>query len=53
MPSIIARNLNEAAGTYRAALIGLGVGLFVLTILINISARMLVRRVDARTKGAR
>ena len=53
MPSIIARNLNEASGTYRSALIGLGVGLFLLTILINISARLLVRRVDARTKGAR
>ena len=53
MPSIIARNLNEASGTYRSALIGLGVGLFVLTILINISARLLVRKVDARTKGAR
>lgn len=53
MPSIIARNLNEASGTYRAALIGLGVGLFVLTIFINISARVLVSRVDRRTKGAR
>ncbi len=53
MPSVIARNLNEASGTYRAALIGLGVGLFVLTILINISARVLVRRVDAVTKGSR
>ncbi|NLA37336.1 MAG: phosphate ABC transporter permease subunit PstC [Actinobacteria bacterium] len=53
MPSIIARNLNEASGTYRSALIGLGVGLFVLTIFINISARLLVSRVDSRTKGAR
>jgi len=52
MPSVIARNLNEASGTYQAALIGLGVGLFVLTIVINISARLLVRRVDAATKGA-
>ena len=52
MPSVIARNLNEASGTYQSALIGLGVGLFVLTILINISARVLVRRVDAATRGA-
>ncbi|MFN8052281.1 MAG: phosphate ABC transporter permease subunit PstC [Acidimicrobiales bacterium] len=53
MPSVIARNLNEASGTYQAALIGLGVGLFLLTILINISARLLVARVDRFTKGAR
>lgn len=52
MPSVIARNLNEASGTYQAALIGLGVGLFVLTVLINISARVLVKRVDRFTKGA-
>ena len=52
MPSVIARNLNEASGNYRAALIGLGVGLFALTILINISARLLVKRANA-TKGAR
>lgn len=52
MPSVIARNLNEASGTYQAALIGLGVGLFVLTVVINISARVLVRRVDRHTKGA-
>lgn len=53
MPSVIARNLNEASGTYQAALVGLGVGLFVLTIAINVSARLLVRRVDRATKGAR
>jgi len=52
MPSVIARNLNESAGTYRAALIGLGVLLFVLTILINVAARVLVRRVNVRTRGA-
>lgn len=52
MPSVIARNLNEASGTYRAALIGLGVGLFVLTIVINMSARLIVGRVDRATKGA-
>lgn len=53
MPSVIARNLNEASGTYQAALIGLGVGLFVLTILINVTARLLVRRVNRFTQGAR
>lgn len=52
MPSVIARNLNEASGTYRSALIGLGVGLFALTILINISARVMVRRVERANRGA-
>jgi phosphate transport system permease protein len=52
MPSAIARGLNEATGDKRAALIGLGVGLFVLTVLINMSARWMVRRLD-RAKGVR
>ena len=51
MPAQIFRNLSEAGGTYRSALIGLGVCLFVLTIVINISARRLVVLVDRRTKG--
>ncbi|MEZ5320903.1 MAG: phosphate ABC transporter permease subunit PstC [Microthrixaceae bacterium] len=53
MPSVIARNLNEADGTFRAALIGLGLGLMVLTVIINVGARLLVRRVELRTKGTR
>jgi len=53
MPSIIARNLNESAGLQTAALIGLGVVLFALTILVNIAAKRLVRRIDARTLGTR
>jgi phosphate transport system permease protein len=52
MPSVIARNLNEAQGTHRAALIGLGVVLFALTILVNISARRAVLVVDRRLKGS-
>jgi phosphate transport system permease protein len=51
MPSIIARNLNESAGTYQAALIGLGLVLFVLTLFINVLARMLVARFDRRMRG--
>ena len=51
MPSVIARNLNESSGTYRAALIALGVTLFVLTIVINVTARKLVTVVDRRVKG--
>jgi phosphate transport system permease protein len=52
MPSVIARNLNEATGDYQAALIGLGVALFVLTIGINIAARALVAHFDRTLKGA-
>ena len=51
MPAQIFRSLSEAGGTYRSALIGLGVCLFVLTVVINISARRLVVAVDRRTKG--
>ena len=53
MPAIIARNLNESSGLQTSALIGLGVTLFALTIVVNISAKQLVKRVDARTLGAR
>ena len=51
MPSVIARNLNESSGDYQAALIGLGVALFVLTIGINIAARRLVSTFDRALKG--
>jgi phosphate transport system permease protein len=52
MPAQIFRSLSEAGGTYRSALIGLGVCLFVITILINMSARRMVVAVDRRIKGA-
>jgi len=52
MPSVIARNLNESSGDYQAALIGLGVVLFVLTIGVNMLARRLVSTFDRRMKGA-
>ena len=42
MPGQILRSLSEAGGIYRSALIGLGVCLFVLTVLINMSARRMV-----------
>ena len=51
MPAQIFRNLSEADDLFRAALIGLGVCLFVLTIVINVSARRLVVIVDRRTRG--
>ena len=52
MPSVIAFQFGEAAGTHRAALIALGVALFALTIVVNVAARMIVRRVELRMRGA-
>jgi phosphate transport system permease protein len=52
MPSVIANQFGESSGEFRAALIGLGVLLFVLTILINLSARGIVERSTRRARGA-
>src|SRR4051812_47261889 len=49
MASAIVNEFGEADGTHRAALIGLGVVLFLLTILVGISARSIVARVDRRS----
>lgn len=51
MPAQIFRNLSEADDLFRAALIGLGVCLFVITVAINVSARRIVVAVDRRTRG--
>jgi phosphate transport system permease protein len=51
MAAAIARNFNEATGTTRSALIGLGVVLFAITLLINIVARTIVQRVQKRGRG--
>jgi phosphate transport system permease protein len=48
MAAVIANEFGEATGTHRAALIGLGVVLFVLTILVN----MLARAVLSATGGS-
>lgn len=52
MPAVIAQNFGEASGTYRSALIGLGVALFVVTVVVNLLARLIVRRAEIRMKGA-
>jgi phosphate transport system permease protein len=52
MPSVIANEFGEASGIQRSALIGLGVLLFVLTIIINLSARLVLQRSTRRTRGA-
>ncbi|MEY2518046.1 MAG: phosphate transport system permease protein, partial [bacterium] len=52
MAAVIANQFGEATDTYRAALIGLGVVLFVITIVIGVIARAFVARIDARSAGA-
>jgi phosphate transport system permease protein len=52
MPSVIAFQFGEASGVHRSALIALGVALFALTIVVNVSARTIVRRVEGRLRGA-
>jgi phosphate transport system permease protein len=52
MPSVIANEFGEASGVQRSALIGMGVLLFVLTIIINLSARLVLSRSTRRTAGA-
>jgi phosphate transport system permease protein len=52
MPSVIANQFGEAtAGVPRAALIGMGVLLFLLTIIVNLTARGVVERNARRTRG--
>ncbi|HEX3753241.1 MAG TPA: phosphate ABC transporter permease subunit PstC [Streptosporangiaceae bacterium] len=52
MPAVIANEFGEASGTFRAGLIGLGVLLFLLTIIINVIARGVVARSGRRSRGA-
>jgi phosphate transport system permease protein len=52
MPSVIANEFGEASGVQRSALIGLGVLLFVITIIINLGARIIIARSARRTAGA-
>ncbi len=52
MPAVIANQFGEASGEFRAALIGLGVLLFVITIIINLIARGAVERSALRQRGA-
>jgi len=52
MPAVIANQFGEASGLQRSALIGLGVVLFLITIVVNIAARAVVQRSMARSRGA-
>jgi phosphate transport system permease protein len=52
MPAVIANQFGEATGVFRAGLMGLGVLLFVFTIIINVIARAVVDRSARRMRGA-
>jgi phosphate transport system permease protein len=51
MASVVANQFNEASGTHRAGLIGLGVVLFAMTIVIGIAARTVAARAERRSAG--
>ncbi len=52
MPAVIANQFGEASGVFRSALMGLGVLLFVFTIIINVLARGIVERSARKKRGA-
>jgi phosphate transport system permease protein len=51
MPAVIANEFGESSGDWRAALIALGVVLFIITIIVNLTARAIVNRSIRRTRG--
>jgi len=53
LAAAIASNLGESSGTFRAALLELGLILLGVTLLINILARLLVWRISNRAGGGR
>jgi phosphate transport system permease protein len=52
MPAGIANLFGESTGVFRASLLGMGVLLFVFTIIVNIIARGVVQRSAQRARGA-
>jgi phosphate transport system permease protein len=52
MAAVIVQQFGESSGTFTAALIGLGVVLFAITVLINFLAQVVVRRAELRMRGA-
>jgi phosphate transport system permease protein len=51
LPSVIANQFGESSGTFRAALLGMGVLLFAFTIIINVLARGIVERSARKKRG--
>jgi phosphate transport system permease protein len=52
MPAVIANQWGEAYGLQRSALMGIGVLLFIFTIIVNVIARAIVVRSARRKAGA-
>jgi phosphate transport system permease protein len=52
MPAVIVQQFGESSGDFRSALIGLGVVLFLITVIVNLAARWVVARAEIRLKGA-
>jgi phosphate transport system permease protein len=53
MAAVVANQFGEAGGTHRAALIGLGVVLFLMTVIVNLLARKITSRADRRLAGGK
>jgi phosphate transport system permease protein len=51
MAGLIANEWGESAGTHRAALIGLGAVLFLITIAVNLTAQRIISRFDVGARG--
>jgi phosphate transport system permease protein len=51
MAAVIANEFGESSGTWRAALIGLGVLLFAITIVVNVAAKAIVSRSIKKSRG--
>jgi phosphate transport system permease protein len=52
MAAVIVQQFGESSGTFTAALIGLGVVLFAMTVVVNLAARVVVRRAELKMRGA-
>jgi phosphate transport system permease protein len=53
MAAVVANQFGEATGNHRAALIGLGVVLFVMTVMVNVAARWVTGGADRRMAGGK
>lgn len=51
LPAVIVNQWPEATGNYQAALLGMGVVLFAITLVVGVAARGLVNRADRRAQG--
>jgi phosphate transport system permease protein len=52
MPAVIANQFGESFGVFRAALLGIGVLLFAITIIVNVIARGIVESNARKKRGA-